>query len=46
MKVIPLADASHRAAEIAQALADGALACFPVRGAYRLAADARSEARR
>lgn len=44
MKVIPLADASHRAAEIAQALADGALACFPVRGAYRLAADARSEA--
>ncbi|MBK9037265.1 MAG: threonylcarbamoyl-AMP synthase [Myxococcales bacterium] len=44
MKTIPLAEAADRAAEIARVVADGGLACFPVRGAYRIAADARSEA--
>ncbi len=43
MKVIPIFEAPERAAEIAGILADGGLACFPVRGAYRIAADARSE---
>jgi L-threonylcarbamoyladenylate synthase len=42
MKVIPVAAATDRADEIARVLADGGLACFPVRGAYRIAADARS----
>jgi L-threonylcarbamoyladenylate synthase len=44
MKIIPIADAPARAAEIAQVLADGGLACFPVNGTYRLAADASSDA--
>ncbi len=43
MKLIPSAEAPARVAEIAAALAEGGLACFPVRGAYRIAADARSE---
>ncbi len=42
MKLIPVAEAPARVAEIVAALAAGGLACFPVRGAYRLAADARS----
>ena len=42
MKLIPIADAHARVAEIAAALEGGGLACFPVRGAYRIAADARS----
>lgn len=44
MKVIPLAQAEARLAEIVRVLTDGGLACFPVGGAYRLAVDARSEA--
>ncbi len=44
MKVIPFAEAHQRTAEVARVLADGGLACFPMRGAYRLAVDARSEA--
>ncbi len=43
MKLIPIAEASARVDEIVAAIADGGLACFPVRGAYRIAADARSE---
>lgn len=43
MKVIPVADAHESASEIAATIAGGGLACFPVRGAYRIAADARSE---
>lgn len=44
MKVIPHAEARARTHEIANVLTGGGLACFPVRGAYRIAADARSEA--
>src|SRR5689334_7655290 len=44
MKIIPIADAPARAAELAQVLTDGGLACFPVNGTYRLAADATSDA--
>jgi tRNA A37 threonylcarbamoyladenosine synthetase subunit TsaC/SUA5/YrdC len=44
MKIIPIADAPARAAEITQVLTDGGLACFPVNGTYRLAADASSDA--
>ena len=44
MKIVPAADAVGRATEIAKVLAGGGLACFPMRGSYRLAADARSEA--
>ncbi len=43
MKIVPVAEAPAHAAQIAKVLADGGLACFPIRGAYRLAADARSE---
>lgn len=43
MKLIPIAEAFARIDEIALALKEGGLACFPVRGAYRIAADARSE---
>ena len=43
MKVIPITEAPGRAGEIARTLSDGGLACFPVGGTYRLAADARSE---
>ncbi|MCX5744144.1 MAG: L-threonylcarbamoyladenylate synthase [Proteobacteria bacterium] len=43
MKVIPLAEAHDRADEIAEVVASGGLACFPMRGAYRIAADVRSE---
>lgn len=43
MKVVPNAEAAQRADEIAKVLADGGLACFPVRGTYRIAADVRSE---
>ena len=42
MKLIPVAEAPARVAEIAAVLTEGGLACFPVRGAYRIAADARS----
>ena len=42
MKLIPVAEAPARVAEIAEVLTQGGLACFPVRGAYRIAADARS----
>jgi L-threonylcarbamoyladenylate synthase len=44
MKVIPVAEAAARTSEIARTLTDGGLACFPVGGAYRIVADARSEA--
>ena len=43
MKLIPIAEASVRVDEIVAAITGGGLACFPVRGAYRIAADARSE---
>lgn len=43
MKIIPLAEATQRAAEIASALTAGGLVSFPMGGAYRLAADLRSE---
>lgn len=43
MKGIPISEASERAAEIAQVIVGGGLACFPVRGTYRIAADARLE---
>lgn len=42
MKLIPIAEASARVAELSEAIAGGGLACFPVRGAYRIAADASS----
>jgi L-threonylcarbamoyladenylate synthase len=44
MKIIPIADAPARVAELTQVLTDGGLACFPVNGTYRLAADATSDA--
>jgi L-threonylcarbamoyladenylate synthase len=43
MKVIPVADAAKHVAEIAALVAGGGLACIPLRGAYRIIADARSE---
>ncbi len=43
MKLIPIAEAAARVDEIVAAITGGGLACFPVRGAYRIAADARSE---
>jgi L-threonylcarbamoyladenylate synthase len=43
MKVIPVTQAPDHAAEIAQILTGGGLVCFPMRGAYRIAADARSQ---
>jgi len=42
MKLIPIAEAHNRVPEIADALTAGGLACFPVRGSYRIAADASS----
>jgi L-threonylcarbamoyladenylate synthase len=44
MKIIPIAEAPARTAEITQVLTDGGLACFPVNGTYRLAVDASSDA--
>jgi L-threonylcarbamoyladenylate synthase len=43
LKVIPLSDAEARVAEIAACITAGGLACVPIRGAYRVLADARSE---
>jgi L-threonylcarbamoyladenylate synthase len=43
MKVIPHSEAEARASEIAASIAAGGLACIPLRGAYRVLADARSE---
>ncbi|HVV88285.1 MAG TPA: L-threonylcarbamoyladenylate synthase [Kofleriaceae bacterium] len=43
MKIVPVADAAARADEVANVLAQGGLACFPMRGSYRLAADVQSE---
>jgi L-threonylcarbamoyladenylate synthase len=43
MRIVPVAEAADRAAAVAKVLAEGGLACFPMRGAYRLAVDARSE---
>jgi len=42
MKLIPIAEAPDRVTEIAETLTNGGLACFPIRGTYRLAADASS----
>jgi L-threonylcarbamoyladenylate synthase len=42
MKIIPVAEAQARVAEIAKVLAEGGLACLPLRGTYRIAADVRS----
>src|SRR4051812_43965767 len=42
MKVVSMAEAREHAGQIARVLSDGGLACFPMRGTYRLAADARS----
>jgi L-threonylcarbamoyladenylate synthase len=44
MKVIPHSEAEARATEIAASITAGGLACIPLRGAYRVLADARSEA--
>ncbi|MBL0219885.1 MAG: threonylcarbamoyl-AMP synthase [Myxococcales bacterium] len=44
MKSIRIADVSTRVSEIVDVIAAGDLACIPVRGAYRIIADARSEA--
>lgn len=44
MKIIPVAEAPQRVAELASALSGGGLISFPMGGAYRLAADLRSEA--
>jgi L-threonylcarbamoyladenylate synthase len=44
LKVIPYAQATDHASDLARTIAEGGLACFPVRGAYRIAADAGSEA--
>jgi L-threonylcarbamoyladenylate synthase len=44
MKVIPVAEAQARAEELAAIVSAGGLACIPLRGAYRILADARSEA--
>jgi tRNA threonylcarbamoyl adenosine modification protein (Sua5/YciO/YrdC/YwlC family) len=44
LKVIPFAAAEAHVAEIASLVAGGGLACIPLRGAYRIIADARSEA--
>lgn len=44
MKIIAHADAVARASEIAEVVAAGGLACIPIRGAYRVLADARSHA--
>ena len=43
MKSIPIGEAATRVLEIAKVLAEGGLACFPVNGTYRLAADATSD---
>jgi tRNA threonylcarbamoyl adenosine modification protein (Sua5/YciO/YrdC/YwlC family) len=43
MKVIPVAKVEAHVAEIAAVVAGGGLACIPLRGAYRIIADARSE---
>jgi L-threonylcarbamoyladenylate synthase len=43
MKIVPLDQAAARADEVAKVLRDGGLACFPMRGSYRLAADVTSE---
>lgn len=42
MKVIPVAEATDAVGELVEALAAGRLVCIPVRGAYRILADARS----
>jgi L-threonylcarbamoyladenylate synthase len=42
LKLIPVADAQARVAEIVTVIEAGGLACFPVGGTYRIAADARS----
>jgi L-threonylcarbamoyladenylate synthase len=44
MKIIAHADAVSRASEIADVITAGGLACIPIRGAYRVLADARSHA--
>ncbi len=44
MKTIPFSEALGRTSEIVEVLAAGNLACIPIRGAYRIIADARSEA--
>jgi L-threonylcarbamoyladenylate synthase len=44
MKVIRHAEALARASDIATYVRAGGLACIPIRGAYRMLADARSEA--
>ena len=42
MKVIPVAEAKARVSEIANVLAEGGLACFPLLGTYRIVADVNS----
>lgn len=44
MKVIPHADAASHVDDIVAVIAAGGLACIPIRGAYRVIADVRSEA--
>jgi tRNA threonylcarbamoyl adenosine modification protein (Sua5/YciO/YrdC/YwlC family) len=43
MKIIPLSKAEAHVDDIAAVVAGGGLACIPLRGAYRIIADARSE---
>lgn len=43
MKIVPMTEAPARADEVVKVLKEGGLACFPMRGSYRLAADVRSE---
>lgn len=44
MRIIAHADAVTRATDIAEVISAGGLACIPIRGAYRMLADARSHA--
>lgn len=44
MRTIAHADAVTRATDIAEVISAGGLACIPIRGAYRMLADARSHA--
>jgi L-threonylcarbamoyladenylate synthase len=44
VKTIPFSEALGRTSEVVEVLAAGNLACIPIRGAYRIIADARSEA--
>jgi L-threonylcarbamoyladenylate synthase len=44
VKIVPMAEALARVADLTKALRDGALVCIPIGGTYRLVADLRSDA--